>query len=157
MNNSGPYTGKLRVRVCGLLVHQKALLLVKVHSPVINEEVWLPPGGGVEFGEPLVKALEREFLEETGLIVKVGELVYINELLQEPYHAIEFYFLVEQESGILSLGADPEFDEEHQILKEIAFFRKEQMQLLEVAPSYLKEEFWQRLNSGRNDYPQFCS
>jgi 8-oxo-dGTP pyrophosphatase MutT (NUDIX family) len=35
------------------------------------------PGGGVEHGEHLAEMIVREFLEETGLTVTIGELLYV--------------------------------------------------------------------------------
>lgn len=40
------------------------------------------PGGGLEFGEGLVDCLKREFQEECGIEVEVGELFYVNDFVQ---------------------------------------------------------------------------
>lgn len=44
------------------------LLLVEQRGPADPEPSWMLPGGGVEEGEALVAALERELAEETGLV-----------------------------------------------------------------------------------------
>ena len=41
------------------------ILLLRHEKP--GSEVWLLPGGGVQVGESLVRALQRELWEETGL------------------------------------------------------------------------------------------
>lgn len=44
---------------------------------------WTPPGGGVRFGERPVDAVRGEALEETGLVVRVDELLDVDaELLR---------------------------------------------------------------------------
>ena len=58
------------VRVSGLLVKDQRLLLVRQQRG--GEAYWLLPGGGVEFGESLSRALEREMLEELGLTAVAG-------------------------------------------------------------------------------------
>lgn len=45
--------------------------------------LWEIPGGGLEYGESLMSALEREILEEVGLKVKVGELYYAFSYISE--------------------------------------------------------------------------
>ncbi len=137
MSNS-IYSGKLRVRVAGLLVEDGKLLLIKLHSPVSNSDIWTAPGGGVEFGETIEEALTREFQEETGLKIRVGELLYINELIELPYHAIEFFFKVTKESGYLKLGSDPEHSQNEQILEEVRFFGKDELSEIPLKPEALK-------------------
>ncbi len=51
---------------------EKVLLTQRRDVPV-----WVCPGGGVEVGESPVCAIEREFLEETGLTVQASRLVGI--------------------------------------------------------------------------------
>lgn len=39
------------------------------------------PGGGQEHGETVHEALKRECLEETGLVVEVGDLLYLRDYI----------------------------------------------------------------------------
>lgn len=99
---------QVRVRVMGLLRDHAQVLMI--HHTGLNDqdELWLPPGGGVEYGESMVDALAREFEEETGLVVKVGDVLCVHEHLSAPLHAIELFFSVVWQSGTLALGSDPE-------------------------------------------------
>ncbi|MEQ9089758.1 MAG: NUDIX hydrolase [Balneola sp.] len=137
-----PYKGKLRLRSCGLLVKGNSILLVQLLSPITKELVWMPPGGGLEFGETLEEALKREFFEETGLYVKAKELIHVNEVIKDQYHAIEFFYNVEYLSGQLQPGTDPELSDSSQIIKDVAFKNKSELKDLKVVPDYLKEDFW---------------
>lgn len=143
--SSASYTGKLRVRSCGLLVEEEKLLLVELLSPVTNSWIWLPPGGGVEFGESLKETVVREFQEETGLKVSVQHRVHINEVIKPPVHAIEFYYQVKRLDGILKLGNDPEMDDDQQLIRNIGFFNQQEIGSMQVAPSFIKNDFWEKL------------
>ncbi|MFN8357027.1 MAG: NUDIX domain-containing protein [Spirosomataceae bacterium] len=102
------YGNQLRVRVCGILVEDNQMLLIK-HQAVLEAGVyWSPPGGGVQFGESAREALCREFLEETHLQIEVVKLLFVNQFLRPPLHAIELYFEVKRLNGSEQLGSDPE-------------------------------------------------
>jgi 8-oxo-dGTP diphosphatase len=60
--------------VGGIALRDGCLLLIKrAHPPSAGS--WSLPGGRVEPGETAPQAVARELLEETGLVVTVGELV----------------------------------------------------------------------------------
>ena len=79
-HTENPCEGKVRVRVCGILHENGKILLLKHESIGPAGYLWSPPGGGVEFGESLVETLEKEFLEETNLSIKVGNYLFTNEI-----------------------------------------------------------------------------
>lgn len=133
------YSNHVRVRSNGLLIQNDALLMVRLHSPVTREPIWIPPGGGVGYGETLTRSLEREFEEETGLKVQVGALKHVSELVEPPFHAIEFYFEVKQKGGRLLTGYDPERSEEQQIIQDVAFIPIRKLDRYKVAPEKLNE------------------
>ena len=61
-----------RIRVSAILRWRGRILLLRHHKR--GEEVWLLPGGGVRSGESLLRALQRELWEETGLFPEGTEL-----------------------------------------------------------------------------------
>jgi ADP-ribose pyrophosphatase YjhB (NUDIX family) len=69
--------------------HDGRLLLIR--HRVESREFHVLPGGRVEAGETAAEAAEREVLEETGLRVAVGDLLWVREFLPErhignPHH-----------------------------------------------------------------------
>lgn len=112
------YGNKIRVRACGLCWKDNALLLVN-HHHLGPAHFWAPPGGGVELWTSAEQTVKREFLEETGLEVEVGEFQFAAEFIREPLHAIELFFLVTITGGALQKGRDPET--KLQLIKEVAF------------------------------------
>ena len=128
-----PFSGKVRVRVSGLLVENGKILLLKHRDLGPEGYLWLPPGGGVEFGESLHEALKKEFLEETNLKIAVGEYLFTNEFINEPYHAIELFFAVKRLSGTLEIGFDPELPDNQQLLEEAKFFSPDELEAIPPA------------------------
>jgi len=110
------YGKRLRVRVCGLCWDGESILLVN-HKMPSGMDLWIPPGGGVEYGETLEKALKREFLEETGLEIAPSHFAFGCEFIKEPLHSIELFFNVIRTGGVLKKGYDPEL----QIIQDVRF------------------------------------
>ncbi len=107
------YAGRVRVRVGALVFDDPAApsaVLLAEHDGLWEERpFWTPPGGGVEFGEGLENALQREVREETGVDVEVGSLRYVLDYVRPPLHAVSFYFACRTpDVGAARLGTDPE-------------------------------------------------
>lgn len=124
------YTGLVRVRVCGLLVQEGALLLT-AHRGLLPDDApfWSPPGGGWQFGETIQDCLRREFREETGLNVHVGRFLHLHEYGSADLQALELFFEVtpEDANAVPRLGHDPEHAAEDQLLTKLAFMEPRQL------------------------------
>lgn len=132
----GAYTDRVRVRVCGLLVHQDRLLLA-AHRGLLPDEApfWSPPGGGWQFGETIQECLQREFREETGLNVTVGRFLHLHEYKSDDLQAIELFFevMAEDTAAVPHLGSDPEHAAGAQLLTQVAFVAPRELMVLPTA------------------------
>jgi 8-oxo-dGTP diphosphatase len=95
-------------RIYGVLTERGRILLTRSHfsgDPFVNF-----PGGGVEIGEAPMAALRREFVEETGLIVKPVRTLYSSEgahlSTKAPIQIVSVYWLVERTGGELRTGGN---------------------------------------------------
>lgn len=131
--------------MCGILVRDRKLLMV-CHKPFGPAgELWIPPGGGLEFGESLHHCLAREFEEETGLGIQVGELLFVNEVRHGPLHSVELFFEVKAYQGTLQCGFDPELSSDNQIIRETAWISEKKinempLEILHNVFKYLKNK-----------------
>lgn len=125
------------------------MLLVKQHHE--GKDIWMVPGGGIEDGENAAQAAVREVKEETGLDIEAGPLIWhVEEVSQRGQRFVNF-FLCKVISGDLELGEDPEFDKNNQVLREVRFMTREEIQKVTwLYPEYLRDELWDVLD--RNDF-----
>jgi 8-oxo-dGTP diphosphatase len=89
---------QFNIRVYGLLINELGAVLVSDERRH-NISFTKFPGGGLEFGEGVKGALIREFQEELGIPVDVGDLFYGTDFFQvsafNPDHQlISFYYKV---------------------------------------------------------------
>src|SRR5882762_1147614 len=106
------------VGVGGVLIENgKALLIRRGSEPLLGQ--WSIPGGTLELGETLLQGVAREMLEETGLTVRVLDLIEVFERIN-PYsspdsrdanvrprfHFVIVDYLCEKISGEATAGGD---------------------------------------------------
>lgn len=120
-SNVETFSNQVRVRACGVLIEDSRILMAKHMGFGKGGHLWIPPGGGVKDGESLECAVEREFGEETGLEVKIESFLFVNEFIEHPLHAIEFFFNVNNIGGNLKVGNDPELNSQQQMISEVRF------------------------------------
>ena len=82
------------VGVGTIIIEQDRVMLVKrAHPPLAGE--WSIPGGALELGETLRQAAAREALEETGLVVEVGELLGVyDRILRDADGRIRYHYVL---------------------------------------------------------------
>ncbi|MBC1807219.1 NUDIX domain-containing protein [Listeria sp. FSL L7-0993] len=108
--------------VSGCLRDKQGKLLLQKRA---DKNLWGFPGGAIELGESFEEALIREYLEETGLCVKVTSLIGIYSKYEDSYpngdkaQPISFFFELEYVSGELSAR-----DEE---TMELRYFKEEEI------------------------------
>jgi 8-oxo-dGTP diphosphatase len=105
------YPDRPIVGVGAVIVEKGRVLLARRGNPPRAGQ-WSLPGGVVELGETLRAATEREALEETGLIVKAGEIVEVVDRIipgnsgAPQYHYVLVDFLCSRRGGELRAGGD---------------------------------------------------
>ena len=145
------WTGGVRVIV---LDEDNRILMVKHDHP--EREVWMLPGGNIEERESSAQAAAREVLEETGLEVEVSGLIWHVEEVSERGQRFVNFFRAKATGGELKLGRDPEFEDGDQVLTDIRFMTRDEVEGLEnLYPEFLRRELWEHLEQGTIDYDAF--
>jgi 8-oxo-dGTP diphosphatase len=90
---------KFRIRCAAVLIRGDKILLVKHEKD--GHAYWLLPGGGLEPGETLAQATERELHEECGVTIRCERLLLISESLEpnRERQIINIVFLAELVAG----------------------------------------------------------
>jgi ADP-ribose pyrophosphatase YjhB (NUDIX family) len=135
------------VGVGGVVIENgKALLIRRGSEPLLGQ--WSIPGGTLELGETIVEGVARELLEETGIVVRVLDLIEVFERIN-PYSPPEsrqaeprprFHFVIvdhlcEKIGGDAKAGGDA---------TDVAYVAEEDLpkyQLTEAATRVLKKAF----------------
>ncbi len=119
----------------------RVLLVSQEHD---GKLIWMVPGGGIEDNETSKEAAVREIKEETGLDIEIERLLWhVEEVSCERGQRFVNFFTARIIGGKLGLGADPEFSESEQVMRELRFVSRAEMEKLEnVYPKYLRDEIW---------------
>jgi 8-oxo-dGTP diphosphatase len=81
--------------VVAVIVDDESRVLLTRRNVAPFRDMWVMPGGKIDLGEPILKALHREVREEVGLEVEVEGLVDVFEHLspgEENDHFIILYY-----------------------------------------------------------------
>jgi 8-oxo-dGTP diphosphatase len=100
-----------RVATRGIILNKGKLLCVRLkkypgRATDDGQDYWCTPGGGVDIGEPLIPALERELIEETGVKPIVGNLLYIQQFEHKDWEHLEFFFYISNGEDYANINLD---------------------------------------------------
>jgi len=89
---------------------EKVLLVKRAHNP--GKGLWAVPGGRVKLGETLKEAAIREVKEETGVMIRPKDPIYVFEVIERDEEGdIRFhYVIVDLLADYLSGKANPGTD-----------------------------------------------
>lgn len=147
MTSSREYPERPVVGVGGVIIDRgRALLIRRGSEPLLGE--WSIPGGTLELGESLGHGVARELLEETGIEVRVLDMIEVFDRIflddgatgvegkQRPrFHFVIVDYLCERLAGEPRAGSD---------VTDVAFAREEELprfHLTETATRVLKKAF----------------
>lgn len=88
----------------------RTLLIRRGSAPLLGQ--WSIPGGMLELSESIAEGVRRELAEETGLEVRVGDLIEVFERIvpgedgRTRYHFVILDYLCEMVSGVARAGSD---------------------------------------------------
>lgn len=131
MRESREYPDRPVVGVGGVVIHDGRALLVRRGSEPLKGE-WSIPGGMLELGETIAEGVARELREETGLEVRVLELIEVFERIfpgngeRPQYHFVILDYLCEPVSGTARAGSD---------VTEVAYAREDELARYQLTPT----------------------
>jgi 8-oxo-dGTP diphosphatase len=142
------YPDRPLVGVGGVVIADGRALLIRRGRPPLQGE-WSIPGGMLELGERLEQGVRRELAEETGLEVRVLDLVEVFERVfsdddgRTKYHFVILDYLCEAVSGEAIAASD---------VTDVAWAREDELRSYSLTPTatrVIKRAFkmWRALES----------
>jgi 8-oxo-dGTP diphosphatase len=145
MGSSREYPERPVIGVGGVLIDKGRALLIRRGSEPLRGE-WSIPGGMLELGETLAEGVTRELKEETGVTVRVLELIEVFERIwtekyreadaaRPQFHFVIADYLCERISGEPLAGSDA---------MDVAFAKEDELSkfhLTETATRVLRRAF----------------
>lgn len=134
------------ISAASIVLRGTKVLLVHHYDPG-RYDFWLPPGGSQIGSESIFDCARRETFEETGLVVDLERILYIQEFIDQDFHFCKFFVLSTGYQGELSLRN--RLDDER-FLIDARFLSRDELLELDVKPDILQDQFW---DDAARDFP----
>jgi len=130
MTDKREYPERPVVGVGGVVIRDGRALLVRRGSEPLKGQ-WSIPGGTLELGETIAEGVVRELREETGLEVRVVDLIEVFERIfpgegRPQYHFVILDYLCEAPNGTPQPGSD---------VTDVAFATEEELARYHLTPT----------------------
>ena len=94
-----------RVAVRAVITYEGKLFCLRL-KPYRHKDApsyWCTPGGGLDDGEAIIPALEREIIEELGVRPVIGNLIYVQQFIHKDVEQMELFFHVTNTRDFLNV------------------------------------------------------
>lgn len=130
MTHKREYPERPVVGVGGVVIRDGRVLLVRRGSEPLKGQ-WSIPGGTLELGETIAEGVVRELREETGLDVRVLDLIEVFERIfpgegRPQYHFVILDYLCEAPDGAPQPGSD---------VTDVAFAGEDELAKYDLTPT----------------------
>jgi ADP-ribose pyrophosphatase YjhB (NUDIX family) len=129
----------------GAIVENGDRILLVRHRRAGHYDFWVCPGGGVQGEEELSVTAAREVREESGLEVRITDLLYVEELFDPEQRNVKFWFAAQYISGVLSTEHD-EARKEH--IAQANWLSRSEFEGKTVFPPVMLQRYWQDREHG---------
>lgn len=115
-----------------VIADERVLLIRRAHAPLKGQ--WSIPGGTLEVGETLIEGVRRELAEETGIEVRVLEIIEVFERISRDredarrtqYHFVILDYLCELVRGEARAASD---------VTDVAWCRESELEKYSLTPT----------------------
>ena len=95
------------VGVAGVVIEDGRILLVRRGPNATRSGLWCIPCGYLDYGEDVREGAVREVAEETGLVVEVGDVLWVASNFHDPAKlTVGIWFEANVAGGVLRAGDD---------------------------------------------------
>jgi 8-oxo-dGTP diphosphatase len=128
------YPARPILGVGGVVIEDGKALLIRRGAPPLEGE-WSIPGGALEVGETIERGVRRELNEETGLEIRVVELIEaFGRILRDSegrvqYHYVILDYLCRRVGGTAKAASD---------ILDVVWARKEELAAFSLTPTAIR-------------------
>jgi 8-oxo-dGTP diphosphatase len=132
-----------RISAGAIVIHEDKILLVR-YTDSLGKNFLAGPGGGVNNEESTNRAAVREVLEETGLEIRPGKILFVEDMLSRRHRITKIWFLSSLIGGEL---AETQGAKDEGII-EAGWYTRDQLDHETVYPTPLLTHSWDSFSKG---------